>query len=382
MGEDVATGVANKLTPVTVSAAAAEQQRLAQALRTYQAPPIEFYFVPVIAAAGGWYLAVVVPPSPRAPHAVLGLRDDEKHPLRYPVRHDRGTIWLSEHEVAERYRRRLSAHEDQENRADRVAAAGREVLIRSSCDGVWLYVSVVPEFPAGDLRLDTAAVNRVDDWRRRFSQPSPLGRDLAAYGRALPAPGKVTFSDSRSSGADEEGTIRTSYLELHLDGSAFAAKAVNPFGDGDRQEVGDRTIADDLVVLVDVVLRWCADQSGSMGTATVIAGFVQPSGRGSHVDSLLTLVGEVGRVLGTRKTLNRLITTVVAVDLSAVETLQQRLAVVHLVHTGLLHFFGIAESRNFRHDGQIDPGAFDSRAQETDRWARDYGVPLWSDSFR
>jgi len=370
VGEDVATGVANKRTPVGPSTAAKEQQRLGFALRNYLAPPADFSFVPVPAQGGGWYLAVVVPPSPRSPHAVLGELGDDKHPLRYPVRHDRATIWLNEHEVAERYRRRLHAQEDQENRVRRAVEEGCAALARA--EGVWLYVSVIPEFPVRGARLDTAAVARITAWHHGPSLPSPLGRHLSAFGRGIPAPGKITFSDSRTSSQDDESAIRLAYVELCLDGSAFAAKPINLISPHDRQ-VGDAALADDLVMLTDVTLRWCSDEAGSFGAATVVTGLVDASGEAGVIAAPLTLVGDRGTVPGARR-VGGLPTATVTVDMSAVGTLKERLAVTHLVHGGLLHWFGLPESRQIRHDGCVDPERFGSGAQQVERWAEDYGV--------
>ncbi len=378
VGED-AKGTANGLTAVTVSTAEAEQRRLGQALRNYLAPPAEFSFVPIPSKDAGWYLAVVVPPSPRAPHAVLGERGDDRHPLMYPVRHDRSTIWLNEHEVAERYRRRQAAQEDQENRVQRTITEGCSAL--AVADGVWLYVAVVPEFPVRDARLDSAAVHRIEIWHRNFSLPSPLGRHLSALGSGIPAPGKVTFSDSRTSWNEDETAIRSGYAELWLDGSAFAAKPIHPGAPDEEsaREVGFQTLADDLVMLVDVGLRWCADEAGSFGVATASAGLVEADASLGMIAAPVTLVGERGPIRGVRK-VTGLPTVAVTSDLSAVDTVQQRLVVTHLIHSGLLHWFGLPESLQIRHDGRIDAESFGSRSREVQVWAGDRGVELWSRS--
>jgi hypothetical protein len=379
VGVTETAGIATALTPIVGSQVEAEEQRLRQALRNYQTPFVQVAFVTVNASRGGWYLAVVVPPSQRAPHAVLGDPSDCKRPLRYPVRHGRDTIWLTEHEVAERYRRRLSAQEDQAERSQRTVDAGIEALRRS--DGLWIYVAVVPELPASG-RLDKAVVQDITDWHHGSGLLSPLQRTLLADGRGIPAPGRVTFSMTSTAALEEEPVIRGGYLELHVDGAAFAAKQVQPTRRDpvERTQIGDIELVDDLIVAVDVVLRWCAHRAGAWGTATVTCGLVHADTDDGGFASPLTLVrsGQFGveRYPGTRLLTGVPASSVVA-DLAAVESVQERLAVTYLAVSSMLQWFGVAEPEQLRADGTIVPANFDMtnyREVEVERWARDHNV--------
>lgn len=375
IGVAEADGIAVGRTPVTRSTAEAEERRLRQALRNYQAPYVEAAFVPVEAASSGWYLAIVVPPSARAPHAVLGDPNDGKRPLRYPVRHGSDTIWLTEHEVADRYRRRISGQEAAVERSRRAVDAGTAVLRRSQ--GLWIYVAIIPEIPAYG-RLDNSVVQDIIGWRDSWRFYSPLGRTLEADGRGIPAPGCVTFSMRRATPQQDEATIWGAYLELHLDGSAFAAMEVlrNDDEAESRTQVGILEIIDDLIVMVALVLGWCSDRVGAWGTATVTSGILDADTDEVVPASPLTLVrsGRFGveRYPGTRQ-LTILPASSVVTDLAAVESAQDRLAVTYLAASSLLQWFGVAEPAQLRPDGAIVPAHF-SDPQDVQRWARQHEV--------
>ena len=58
-----------------------------------------------VEGTGGRFLLIAVPRSPLAPHAV---QNPGAHELGYPVRTGTLTRWLSETEIADRYRNRFS----------------------------------------------------------------------------------------------------------------------------------------------------------------------------------------------------------------------------------------------------------------------------------
>ena len=354
-----------------------EERRLRQALVNYQAPVAGCEFVWVPASPSGWFLAVVVPPSRRSPHAVLGDRSDPRPTLRYPVRHGPDTAWLSEAEVAERYRRRLNAQQDEHVRIERVVKEGCQALRQAA--GVWLYLAIVPENPTFG-RLDFEVVRDIEDWHREGSLPSPLNRALPAYGRGIPAPGRVTFTGSLSAARQDETEVRDAYLELHVDGSAFGATPIcaRSTGDASSRELGDVTLIDDTIVVTDVITRWCASQAGAWGTATVVIGLVDSASEDLTVSEPVQLVhsdyGEARRRPGTRRVTGMPSATCVA-DLAAVDTVQKRLIVAYHASAGLLQWFGVPEPTQLRRDGTIVPVQFlKARHRQVEQWARDFGV--------
>jgi len=308
---------------------------------------------------------------------VLGDPGDLKKPLRYPVRHGADTLWLTEHEVAERYRRRLAAQQDEQARVERVVQGGSAALGHAT--GVWLYVAAVPEVPVV-VRLDERMVNDIDTWHRRDSLVSPLDRSLQAYGRGIPAPGRVTFTGSLSTGVEDETEIRDAYVELHADGAAFAACPVDQHTSGEPagRQLGEFTLVDDGFLLVDVAMRWCAHQAGNWGTATVVIGLVDADTEDGSLGEAVEMVnwagGGIRRIPGTRRLSGRPHAATVA-DLAAVDTQQRRLAVTYQALAVLFQWFGLAEPRQLRPDGTIVPAQFQGRkVPDVIRWAGRFGV--------
>jgi hypothetical protein len=298
-------------------------------------------------------------------------------PLTYPVRHGADTAWLTEPEVAERYRRRLTAQQDERARVETVVGDGSTALGHAA--GIWLYAAAVPEAPVA-VRLDGQTVQAIEEWHRGYSLPSPLGRSLQAYGRGIPAPGRVTFTGSLRSADEDETEIRDAYVALHVDGAAFAA---SPIGQGTTGEpvgrqLGEITLVDDGILLVDLVTRWCAYQAGGWGTATVVLGLVdadtEDGSLGEPVELVRSDTGQIRRMRGTRRLSGRPRTATMA-DLAAVDTVQRRLAVAYQALAGLLQWFGMAEPAQLRPDGTIQPAQFlMSRYSQVEQWAGIFGV--------
>jgi len=130
---------------------AALEQRLRVVLGNYSAPTPRIDVIIVPSAAGGSYMAVVVPPSELGPHAVTDGTSGRRRPLHFPVRHGADTRWMDEAEVADRYRRRSLARYGHEIALKEAVEAGADQLRLAS--GLWLYVATNPEAPAG-ARLD------------------------------------------------------------------------------------------------------------------------------------------------------------------------------------------------------------------------------------
>lgn len=292
--------------------------------------------------------------------------------LRYPVRHGSDTVWLSEPEVAERYRRRLDAQAAETARLGLVISNGVEALSR--LDGVWLFVAVVPEAPVPG-RLDAATVERIDMWHRSNGSPSPLGRTLPAYGRGIAAPGRVVFTGSRYSSSDDETEVRDALVELYVDGGVFAA---TPTDDGDGRQVGEITVVDDGFLLADIALKWCAAEAGAWGTARMVMGFLDAGANDGSLGAPIELVqsdtGTVRRIRPSRRLMGEVRAEAVA-DLSATLTVQQRLAVLHQLLAGILQWFGLAEPAQLRSGGTLVTSQFTMTwHREVSSWARDNGV--------
>jgi predicted HTH transcriptional regulator len=99
--DDVAVGVQ----PTTGDVAALDQ-RLRAALTSYSAPPPRIEVITIPAAAGGSYMAIIVPRSELSPHAVTSGPGGSRRTMSFPVRDGSHTRWMSEAELADRYRQR------------------------------------------------------------------------------------------------------------------------------------------------------------------------------------------------------------------------------------------------------------------------------------
>lgn len=166
-------------------------------------------------------------------------------------------------------------------------------------------------------------------------------------------------------------------MELHVDGSAFAATPVafNTANDSSGRDVGELTLVDDGILVVDLVLRWCAHQIGAWGTATVVFGLSDDAVAPARAIELVFAEGSgVRQRRGTRRVADTVVATTVA-DLANVATLQQRLSVAHGALSGLLQWFGVAEPPQLQRDGTIVPQQFTmSHYRQVERWAADHGV--------
>ncbi len=343
----------------------------------YLSPIAYCDFVWVERVPSGWFLGVVIPPSPRSPHAVTSHSGDSRTALRYPARHGSDTAWLTETEVAERYRRRLDEQAAEAARLGSVIANGVEAL--REVDGVWLFVALVPEAPVPG-RLDAVTVERIDMWHRSNGSPSPLGRTLPAYGRGFAAPGRVVFTGSRYSSSDDETEVRDALVELYVDGGAFAAAPIGSrtSDDGDGRQVGEITLVDDGFLLADIALKWCAAETGAWGTARMVMGFLDAGSNDGSLGAPIELVrsdtGTVRRIRPSRRLIGEARAEAVA-DLSATLTVQQRLAVLHQLLAGILQWFGLAEPAQLRSDGTLVTRQFTiTWHREVSSWARDNGV--------
>jgi len=380
LGVEDSGGVATALKPIVDVTPEREEQRLRHALLNHQAPLAECWFEWVEAGKGGYYIAIIVPPSRRSPHAVLGDQGDAKRPLRYPVRHGRDTIWLTEPEVAERYRRRQGAHQDEAQRVRDVVAEGSRML--QTATGIWLFVAVIPEATA-EGSLDQSTVDSVDRWYAQHHPSSPTDHQLPAYGRPIPAPGRVTFTGSVRSSSDDETAIHEAYLELHVDGSAFGAAPVVPQPDEGGREtlVSDLTLVENSILLADVTSSWCSHQVGAWGTATTSIGLVEAdqAGEGALSAPIMLAYDENGRLTRAHRTRSvrghpRAETVI---DLSNLDTVQQRLAVTYGLLAGLLQWFGLAEPAQLRRNGAVVARGFGlRRARQVVAWAEQGDVDV------
>lgn len=146
--------------------------------------------VPGTTVSKGFYL-LIAQPSPFRPHAVVAGDG-----LRYPRRDGSTTRYLSEIEVADKYRGRFRGEREQLDRLDRI---GREALDRVKKDGPWLVAALVPN-SAGAMSISFRGAPRLS---------SGLGRNTALLTpRRLLRAGRATGGWSRGGAVHDRDCVR------------------------------------------------------------------------------------------------------------------------------------------------------------------------------
>ncbi|WP_432887845.1 AlbA family DNA-binding domain-containing protein [Kribbella sp. CA-245084] len=151
---------------------------------------------------------ILVPASGAAPH---GVQYNQR--FYWPVREDRTTRPMHEPELASRYRERFDGADRQSARLNTVNTEGLERLLQP--EG-WLAMSLVPA-KLGRLTADRESYR---GWLRSFFETRPWGIAVdsgLALGRR-----RVIFTDQYQF----QGESHDHHLELHSDGSGFAAIAL------------------------------------------------------------------------------------------------------------------------------------------------------------
>ena len=162
-------GAACEMVPLTRDETKQEQRVYAVAQgRIHPSPRLDVFWVEAgDSSADKGYLMVVVRDSALAPHAVT----KDKEYLAYPIRTGTQTTYLTESQIASRYRDRfqLSA-----NRQDRLKNLMKQGLKKCKPDEVYVAVGVVPE-QTGSLRLTSSELGRIQEWAANLERNGGLG---------------------------------------------------------------------------------------------------------------------------------------------------------------------------------------------------------------
>jgi hypothetical protein len=376
IGVSETNDVASALSPC-IADPVTEERRLRQALANYAAPIPLVAFVPIGVASASYCLAVVVPPSPRAPHAVRGAPGDSRRPLYFPVRDGADSRWMLEAEIADRYRLRARTADQQAARLDRVIRDGTATVRRA--EGLWVAAAVTPESPMS-AELTRRDVDEIREWWDKvYLFSSPLGGSLAGgWHRPMPAPGRVVFNQSGVRDDDPVDTPTSGYVELYADGSAFVATPTGRDTDGTGVVIGDLTVADDTIQLVDACLSWCSSRAGAWGTASFTIFVIDTrseSGLAEPVPLVSHHFGRLRPVSGTRSA-REAPTASIAVDLTDVERVQDRLRYTHAALSGLLQWFGMAEPDQIDEDGALIASGWGNDDRRIQLWTSQHGVEM------
>lgn len=373
-------GRAAKLAPVPLGER--EQLRVRQVLAERVRPFLPGVVVrpvpaePATPEEGFWVVAV--PRSPDAPHAVVMERA-----LGYPVRDGASTRWLSEGEVAARYRDRFAARAELTARLERVHEEGAGRLARVELP--WLVLSTVPTV-SGSRAAGSAAVGRAHgffaSWARRAC---PLTA-LTVYGpdgfAALAGVGRVIISAPQP----YSGVSHEAHLELHHDGAGFGGVSLVGGQNAQAASQGVAVVRDEVELsaqaLVSVLAEHAVDTgaagelmlraqllpveliNGTSGptelhAASLLGGYVRPAHR---VPQTLVLAS-----MGPAVT-SSLLAEVAAGTRGSVRAAYPLVAEV-------LAEFGVSEPGALRPDGRLTLEALDPRyGQRVAGWAAEHGL--------
>lgn len=315
---------------------------------------------------------VSVAPSILAPHGVQ-VGD---YAMRHPLRVGNTRRWLSEGEIADRYRSRFTAIAERTELGDRmhsdatVRFASRRGENQEGADWAWLLLGVVPDAP-GRVELRRGTAQQWNEWvsATLTGFPSQLDRRIAEVNvgfRSL----ELTDSHGRDGGHYFVAGF------LNLDGSGLLALA-HPGGRGshgippDTCAVFDEHLIADLLNGVAMLAEHAA-RAGCVGDATISAQLRSASRdmvlgqyRSTHSSSILR---------GSRRAAPEMGMARHTVPIEAmIGHGADRLTGARLLACDLWSAFGLAEPQQITASLEL----------VTDRFARDVHQPMrsWATAF-
>lgn len=381
LGVADAKGVATRLAPVR--AGDPERRWMRTVVFNHTAPMPDFELVEVPAEEGGCFLLVVVPASPRAPHAVSPPNDDR---FLYPVRYGSQARYLREVEVAAAYRDRVALAQGQ---LARLEAAHAEGLARLRTDAQpWLAVSLVPDVP-GAMALGSRTLREFAEWAAARGYKAFPTSSLVQAGsyRATAGVRRVVLQDppTKPRTAAPARLAESFCAELHTDGTGFAAATLEhgPGEAGGVLRVYDESVVCKAVALVQLLCDHAQEHAGVRGDAVVRAGLVEPNrGLTSAGTTWVELahdrrVGGPHGVPDTRWVLEGATSRhTLSVDAVATST-AELLAAGRAVAADVLADFGLAEPAQLGPGGAVRIAHFGARRQAAVRaWAERFGAAL------
>jgi len=288
--EEDGNGNAHTVTPIGPFA---ERERVLSILASKTEPTVDVLIREIRDPANAQHRAVflLVPPSTLAPHQVAYNQNNSKERWGYPFRRGTCTEWMTEAEIANRYRDRFALARRQIDRADQVMQVGQRALNRVSI--AWLTVTLIPAVPGSMPMSETtvASVQRTAQdtvrkklWLNVTSPSQPL------IGR--PRRGRVSlFCDTAElqyGNPISEPLSDQLHMDAYLSGDGFAAQSAGSLMGG---ETG-RTVLDQwevevgLVNLLNLLVQHAAI-TGASGDSAVLASLM-PAWTDESLDSLVS----------------------------------------------------------------------------------------------
>lgn len=303
---------------------------------------------------------VTVPPSVDAPHSVAVNAG-----LRYPARHGSTRRFMSESEVATRYRQRFRTAQDV---ASTLGAQHSEALARAS-GRAWLVLSTRPLAP-GVLEMSRKELDATTEWWRK-SVPllcpwPPTNVDYITRSGQR----RYFLTDARPGNMPMFGEV-----VLHVDGSCDILAAIGTRHDDN----GDFAIWETSIVFSTIasmqVAGLHAARTGASGDALLTATIVVP-GEDGAMASLITARGGFESVVpGSYSIAGTKVSR--SVSLEEIDNAAGAVLASYDLASDLLGAFGTPEPLEISRDGEIRPAYIvrEDKARVS-QWAQNNSVPV------
>lgn len=321
------------------------------------------------------FLLLLVPRSDGAPHACVIPNKPE---LTYSVRHGSQTVFLSESELANRYRNRFEWAQKSESRLHELSEVGIKSLDLSE---PWVCITVHPT-PAGEFVVDGKGRSRLGEWLRASEPLRIAGKQLFRVEKTNPSTG---FRHYFVGDANDQGIFSSIKGEFHSDGSTFLAHSLPQTADV-SYSIDDQAVIEIVAAFLKLGAAHAVN-SGVEGDGLVELQLVEP-GRGTiPVQSMWLFVQHsLGGSYGSQKlpggrgvfeapTVRRVL------NLGAIYSspLEQLLG-TKMLCGDIFQAFGLSEPLHISADGSLRTRYFGNQQKEYEQWAVDNNVAISGDS--
>ncbi|HEX7303034.1 hypothetical protein, partial [Lentzea sp.] len=141
--------------------------------------------------------------------------------------------------------------------------------------------------------------------------------------------------------------------------------------------INDARLVDFSIVLTNLCSMWASGRVGAWGTAEVISGFYgrpSPSGFDRSIELVDSLIPERAKRFARTRRLDKPTRFSTVADLSATESMQDRLVVAYNALIGPFQAFGLPEPSQLTRDGSLVPREFMRADRKVREWAQNYDV--------
>lgn len=358
-----------RLVPLLSDSLDSEGLRIQQIVTTWVVPAIPGLQVVPIRGETGGYLLISIPRSVRQPHAVH-FKDD----LRYPIRAGSGKRYLSESEVADKYRNRFDEASGQVDKLLERHDSLSEKINRPL--ETWLVASLQPDV-RGSVPYSRQFAASLGGWigPRLDSFPglhNSLTRSVSLYVRG-------GFRSYRFS--DKEPDPYIQFGSLHRDGGGSVAHGWNrPDDESPQLKIFPEDLVSAIINSLNLLASWATEHAGVDGDAAVVAQIHSAFGGSMLWHDNFPLVGAIP---GTSPLNGSTSIADFTVNLiSIVEDGRDLLHAARGLSEDLLSVFEFIEPSQIDREGSLRIRYFSkSRHDRLRRWAGEHGTTITEESL-